>query len=308
MPNLILVHQPMKQALSDYETIAKNISERASDITTYIVDTKQLDWDKAELVAKDPTLTVSPMPIKKFVPPRGPVLQGFEYRKGEQNQRLRDIDVSVPDWVEVGPDTKLDPEEWGPYMVVKPELGRKGAEIRIKRTERIKYRAQDAYDEVHPGSKAPMIAQRFVYTGRWPVNYRVITMFGKTIVCWRCEVDHSYAPLEERYAFGGGGVTIVSNKRSSIYTLADDPEIMALAEAAHAAFPDQPLLGSDVVRDIETGEIFILETSPRGDTWYMSSDTGYEIQEANNIDFMSQFDALEMATELLIEKTREAAS
>lgn len=307
MPNLILVHQPMKQAMADYVEIVNRITDRAPDIKTLIVDTKQLDWPDAGDVAKAPTLCMSPMPIKKFVSPRGPVFEGYEYPKGLQYERMRAIGVRVPDWAEIGPDTKLDPDTWGPYVVVKPELGRKGAEIRIKRTDRISYRPKDSYGQDHPGSKAPMLAQKFVYTGRWPVNYRVVTLFGKTLMCWRCEVDHSYAPLDARYEFSGGGITIVSNKRTSTYTLSKDAEIIALAERAHEAFPDQPLLGSDIIRDAETGELFILETSPRGDTWYMSSDTGDEIQEANNINFMDQFGALEIAVDILIEKTRNAA-
>lgn len=307
MPNLILVHQKTKQAIEDYHYIQQEIGKRQADIQTYIVDTKELQWALADKVAQNPTLTISPMPIKKFQAPRGPVLQGYEWPKGEQYQRMRDIGVSVPDWQVIGPDVDLDPEFWGPYVVVKPELGRRGAEVRIKRTERIKYRPVSDFAENHPGSKAPLLAQRFVYTGRWPINYRVVTVFGKTLICWRCEVDHSFPPLEERYAFSGGGITIVSNKKSSHYTLAYDEDVIDLAERAHAAFPDQPLLGSDIVRDADTGEIFVLEASPRGDTWYMSSDTGHEIQEANGVDFMNQFNALEIVIDELVKKTLEAA-
>jgi len=307
MPNLILVHQPTKMAMSDYLEIARAISDKRPEIKTYIVDTKELEWAEADKVAQDRTMTVAPLPIKKFKPPRGPVYQGYEWPKGQQYQWLREIGVPVPDWVEIEPDTRLDPEQWGPYVVVKPALGRRGAEVRIKRTERIKYKPPEAYAESHPGSKGAMLAQRFVYTGRWAVNYRVATLFGKTPFCWRCELDHKFPPLEGRYEFGGGGVTIVSNKRSSIYSLADDQDVMALGERVHEVFPQQPLLGSDIVRDAETGELFVLEASPRGDAWYMSSDTGYEIQGDNGIDLNSQFGALDIATDVLIDKTLELA-
>ncbi len=307
MPNLILVHQDTKQALSDLETIARNVAAADTGIKTFVVDTKTLDWSLGEQVSGEPTLTVSPMPIKKFVPPRGRICQGFEYRKCEQNERLRAIGVPVPDWVEIGPDTKLDPEEWGPYVVVKPELGRKGAEIRIKRTERVRFKPEQDFPEGHPGRKAPHFAQRFVYTGPWPSNFRVVTLFGKTLMCWRCEADHGYPALESRYGFEGGGVTIVSNKKTSHYSLAFDEDVMAVAEQAHAAFPDQPLLGPDVIRDAETGELFVLETNPRGDTWYMSSATGEMIQGDNGVDFMSQFNALDIASDVLVAKTRELA-
>ncbi len=63
----------------------------------------------------------------------------------------------------------------GPYVVVKPELGRKGAEIHIKRAGRVRYRPPESFPVGHPVRKAPLIAQRFIYTGKWPSNFRVVT-------------------------------------------------------------------------------------------------------------------------------------
>ncbi len=115
--------------------------------------------------------------------------------------------------------------------------------------------------------------------------------------------------MKSRFGFAEqGGITIVSNKRSSKYQLAFDGETIAFAEAAHAAFPEQPLLGHDVVRDHETGELFMLECNPRGDTWLFSSYTGTEIQKAHNIDFRAQFGGLSLVADILIEETRRRAS
>ena len=150
-----------------------------------------------------------------------------------------------------------------------------------------------------------------IYTGLWPNNYRVVTLFGKALMSWHCEAAHSFRPLEARYAFRGGaeggGITIVSNKMGSRYRLSAEPDVIRLAEQAHAAFDSQPLLGTDIVRDVETGELKVLETNPRGDAWLMSSDTGNSIQADNGVDFSSQFDALEIAARVLVETTRALA-
>ncbi|MFQ5625819.1 MAG: hypothetical protein ACE5FM_04105, partial [Methyloligellaceae bacterium] len=282
MPNIILVYQPAKMAMSDYRTIAAAIAKKRPEITTFIVDTKELNWADAEQAAQAPTLTVSPLPIKKFKPPRGPIFEGYEWPKSQQYAWLRESGVAVPDWIEITPDLKLDPEEWGPYVVIKPDLGRRGAEIYIKRTGRVRYKPRTIISRHHPGSMGAMLAQRFIYTGRWAVNYRVVTLFSRALFCWRCEIDHSFPPLNSRYDFrDGGGISIVSNKRSSRYTLAYDKDVIALAERVHDVFPKQPLLGSDIVRDADSGELYVLEASPRGDAWLMSSDTGLEIQDAN---------------------------
>ena len=309
MPNLILVHQRSKQDRADYEEISGRIEARRDGIAVFIVDNKDDRWTDRDFDLDAPTLTVSPMPIKRFVPPRGAVCQGHEYPKGEQYARLAQHGLPVPDWVRIEPDTVLDAAAWGPYVVVKPELGRKGAEIFIKRTGRVRYRAPETFPENHPVRKAPLIAQQFVYTGKWPVNYRVVTLFGRRIMCWRCEADHRYVPLKSRWDFKAkGGITVVSNKQDSRYELASDSDVIALAEQAHRAFPDQPLLGTDIVRDADDGELYVIECNPRGDAWLISSDMGRMIERANGLDFAAQFGALEAAAEVLVRETRARAS
>ena len=292
MPNLILVHQETKQDRADYEAIARRV-----DVDVFIVDTKALGVADPRFDAAAPTLTVSPMPIKKFVPPRGAVCQGFEHAKSEQYARLARLGLPVPRWVSITPDLSLDPSAWGPYVVVKPDLGRKGAEIFIKRTGRVRYRAPD------------FLAQEFIYTGRWPVNYRVVTLFGRALMSWRCEADHRFVPLESRWDFKArGGITVVSNKKDSRYALAFDKDVIALAERAHAAVPVEPLLRTDIVRDADSGALYLIECNPRGDAWLISSTMGRLIEQANGLDYASQFGALDIAARALAEETRRRAA
>jgi len=100
---------------------------------------------------------------------------------------------------------------------------------------------------------------------------------------------------------------VVSNKRNSRYALSNDAQVIALAVRAHRAFPDQPVLGTDIVRDAETGELFVIECNPRGDTWYISSATGRLIERANGLDFARQFGALSVAAEALARETARRA-
>jgi hypothetical protein len=306
--NLILVHQETKQDRADFEVIARQLGERARDIRVFVVDTKQTDWADPRFERSAPTLTVAPMPIKRFSPPPGTLCQGHEFPKDEQYRRLARLGLPVPDWIEIAPDTVLDPLHWGPYVVVKPALGRKGAEIYIKRAGRVRYQPPEHFAESHPARRAPLLAQRFVYTGKWPSNFRVVTFFGRVLLCWHCEAAHRYMPLHSRWDFKEkGGITVVSNKQDSHYVLARDAEVIALAEKAHAAFPDQPLLGTDIVRDADTGELYIIECNPRGDAWLISSDMGRMIERANGLDFAAQFGALEVATRVLMTETRARA-
>jgi hypothetical protein len=306
--NLVLVNQSNKQKLSDFVEIREQIARRAQDIIPHIVDTKQTDWPLAESVAMNPSMTVSPMPIRKFQSPRGPVYQGNEIPKSVQYERLRRDGISVPDWQEIRPDEAFNSEEWGPYVVVKPNLGRCGREIKIKKTSKVWYRPPEGDLADQPTTTASMLVQRFIYTGQWASSFRVVTLFGKPLLCWHCEIDHNLPPLQDKLGFARqGGINIVSNKRSSTYRLSFDEEVIALAVAAQRSFPDQPLLGHDVARDCETGKLYILECNPRGDTWLFSSYTGTEIQKAHSINFYTQFGGLSKVAEILIDETRKRA-
>lgn len=300
MPNLVLVHWPERQSPEDLQDVARRIEARDPSIRVTIVETKARDRLAALRLAMRPTIGVSFMPVRHFRLLRGRMYQGEDLPKSIQYRRYREAGVPVPDWHEIGPDTALDPGEWGAYVVVKPDLSKKGAGIQIKRTGRVRHKADGE----------PMLAQKFVYTGRWANHTRVVTLFGRALLQMHVEISHDFRPLESRFAFRGadgvGGAPIVSNKKSSAYSLTDDPATVELGERAHAAFPDIPLLGHDIVRDAETGELFVLESNTRGDVWLFSSGVGRDIQRRNGFDFYPQFDGLERAADALVAQVRRA--
>ncbi len=310
MRHLILVHQKTKQDIQDYREIARRIHQRTDDIRVFIAGTKDADWAEAEEAYSAPSMTVAPMPFKHFRPRGGTVLVGNEYPKGYQYERMEAEGVPVPEWVRVKPGIKLDPDYWGPYVVVKPELGRKGSEIFITRTHRVRYKPPEKFAPDHPIHKAPLMAQRFIYTGKWPHHFRIVTFLGKCILAWHIEQSHDYPPLEDKWEFdqAGGGISIVSNKRSSSYVETNDAGAIAVAEAAHRALSEVPLLGSDIVREAETGNYYVLECNPRGDAWLISSHIGRDIQRIHGLDSPNQFGAVEIATNVLIEETRRRAT
>ncbi len=310
MRHVILVHQETKQDIKDYRQIQSRVHERTDDVRVFIADTKDGDWAEADDAYSQPSLTISPMPFKHFRPRSGTVLVGDEYPKGQQYELLAEKGVAVPEWVRVTPDTKLDPDVWGPYVVVKPELGRKGSEIFIKRTGKVRYKPPDAYPSEHPIHKAPLLAQRFIYTGKWPYHFRIVTFLGRCIVAWRVEQSHDYPPLEGKWDFNqaGGGISIVSNKRTSTYSEIYDDRAIETARLAHAAMPEVPLLGHDIVCEAETGRYYVLECNPRGDSWLISSHIGRDIQKIHRLDAPNQFGAIEIMTEAVIEAARERAS
>ena len=76
-----------------------------------------------------------------------------------------------------------------------------------------------------------------------------------------------------------------------------------MAERAHAAFPDIPLLGFDIIREVPSGKLYVLEANAIGYVWNFHSR-----QAANyGFSFEEQFDGARKAAYVLAEKTQECA-
>jgi hypothetical protein len=209
----------------------------------------------------------------------------------------------------IEPGVQLDPAEWGPYVVEKPSAGRRGSYVRIRRTTRIRYRSPDSFPVDHYGRNGPMLVQRFIYTGEWPTSFRVVTLFGETLLCYRQISRLRGLPLKGHWNFGDtGGINIISNTKDMEAELVNDPAVIALAEKCHReAFADLPVLAFDIVRDHETGSLYVLECHAGG-TWMFSADVGLGIQATNKLDFKKQFDAIDKAAAILARETRSRAA
>lgn len=304
---LLLVASRKVNHHPSFEEIRREIVARAPDIDCVVLEDKHWKLRRWALASR-PTFVFSPIALRKLRPVRGRVFAGRHLRKSEEYRALEAAGIRVPRWTVFGPSERPDLSGFSDYVVTKPDLGWRGAEVKIQRKGRVRYKPPS---RPLPQGDDQTIAQEFVYTGPWPVSYRVTSLFGRPFSCWRVEADRSRRPLEGPDAFAGGeaggGMSIVSSGKGCVFNLCDDPEILAFGSGAHRAFPDIPLLGVDVVRDAHTGECFVLEVNASGYVWHLDSETGRGIQNDHAIDFRSQFGAIELAADVLIDQTRRCA-
>jgi hypothetical protein len=288
------------ETAADLRRVAAHIAKIDAGIRAFVVPHHK--YDQLSLIPQwfQPTLSLSLycVPSRKLLP--GKFVTGYFLPKHLEYRRLATAAIPVPAWTMIEPDTRLNPATWGPYVVEKPSLGVRGANVRIRKTGRVAYVDPSSYPVGHYGREGPMLAQKFVYTGPWPTSFRVVTLFGEVLLCY-CQTSTTHGqPLQGRWRFRDtGGINIVSNTKDMKAELADDADIIALAERAHrTAFPDCPVLGFDIVRDVETRELFVLESHTQG-SWLFSGDIGRKMQADNQIDFAGQFGAFEKAAAIL---------
>ena len=306
---LFLHYYPRVAPRSDFEEIAARIHGRTSDISVKVLATDRPHPSSVLQAAMRPAISVEFNRAKMF-----PLLRGWafrQWRKSAKSTQYRALDrsgVPVPKWAMIAPDTDYDPAEWGEHVIEKPDRGGKGAYVRIKRTKRIRYRDADALEEDNPGRNGGMLIQRLVCTGDWPVSYRVTTLFGTPLIALRYEGVrgrlYQDAISDKRKLVGPAAVA--TGKGAKI-TTDQDAEILDLARRTHQALPGVPVLGTDIVRDVTDGSLWVLEVNPDGNCWPFGSPPGIELMASTGIDLYAQLNGLDRAADALIDVCRKTA-
>lgn len=252
-----------------------------------------------------PTLFFSPALIRNRPRLPGRIACGYPLSKSEEYAILAEAGIAVPRWVMLREGERPNLEGFGDYVVRKPEYGAKGAEVRIVKRERVRWKPVITSAA---GPSPALLAQEFIYTGLWPVSYRVNTLFGRVLYCIRISGSTNRPALHGHNDFdsrgSGNTVSIVSNVRDSLAEYSEELEIIRFGEQAANAFPDLPMLGVDILKEAGTGRLFITEINALGHNWNFSR----EFRNATGIDVAKQFNGLQKTAYILPEQTQRLAS
>lgn len=302
---LNLVTNPHVNTPEDFAELAVWIAE-ASPETAVSVVPDEVGADAAAGAPDLPTLTVSPAPVRHLRPRRGPLFQGQLVAKSEEYLALEAVGVPVPRWVRLLPGKRPPLAGFGPYVVTKPDFGARGADVRVERREAAKWTTPRTELALRLGGPwNPRLAQELVHTGRWPISFRVATLFGRVLFAFKIEACHAREPLDDRTRVSGQSV--VSSGHGCVFSLVDDAELLDLAQRAHVALPNVPLLGVDILRDAQTGELFVVELNSLGATWHFSSPSGRKLQSQFGFDLDAQFHGRRRAAAVLAQVCAERA-
>jgi glutathione synthase/RimK-type ligase-like ATP-grasp enzyme len=191
-------------------------------------------------------------------------------------------------------------------VVLKPLHGKLGQDVRLLRTEDVAAR----YPELTLDGRRLMVIQPYIEHSEdgYPTEYRVLSMFGRVLYCAHNRWGAPRRPLEEIASDPNGIIASNDKTFGRVRTICNDPEIIALGERAHSAFPECPTVAVDIIRDADTGQLCFMEVNPEGLSWHFSSVTSGTFTAEHIRDLYSQFNALDRTAELLIEKTRTQAT
>jgi hypothetical protein len=299
--NLVLTTLRRLDECGDLEVLARHVRELDPGVHPWIVRDRRQRWRRVALALR-PTAVFSWGPLLHFRPLRGAVSQGCRLPKSEEYRRLERHGLPVAEWLLESDATPERAEGLGSYVVVKPNDGRRGRDVRIKRASRVRPPAAPEQ------GTAGRIVQRFVYTGPWPVSYRVTSLFGEPLECVRFEGDHSHRPLASAADLGADGTpSLVASRHGGLVSLCHDAEVLELARRAHAAWPEIPLLGIDVLREVPSGRLYLSEVNAWGLVWCFAPANCERLEREHGIRITEQFDGLRRAAQILVREARQRA-
>ena len=276
--NLGLVAQSGHTTVEDLEEVAAVARAHNPRVRACVLKDRPHRLRRLELAAR-PSLFFASVKHRRFSPVRGRVFDGTLITKAEECSRMEAGGIRIPRTALLTEHEMPDLSDFGSHVVVKPSIGRRGAAVKIKRTIRVRWKPSAVESAVIQGN-SDILVQEFIYTGPWPISYRVHTMFGEALVCLRIEASHERGqipPAEESGSgktdsnrFGGANNIVASSKGCSI-SLCEDEELIEIAERTHTLFPDCAQLGVDLIREVPSGDVYVLEVNCRGGTWSLSS-------------------------------------
>ena len=312
--HLVLAYRPGWISLTDLDTIRRHVTDIDPTIETFIVPSTARNSVARRRAAARPTLVVSNGWMPDFRPARGKVYQGYPIPKPEELRRLAAAGVPIPRTAILTPDLRLDEAEWGEFVVVKPTdipTSSHGRGFQLMRTRRVRFIAPSDYPPDHPGRLGPMMVQKYIDTGDHVSMYRVLTLFGEPLYCL---FSRALAPRVDLTAPDDvienspvAGEAVGEHER--VFRI--DADALAIARAAHAAIPEIPLKGVDLIRDASDGRLYVLELNCGGNTWHFSSQHTAERRAKDGPEFElrrhQQFDGLRTAARVLVNKTNGEA-
>ena len=305
--NLLILQSVGEQDPSDWITIQRRIERNAPDIEVRIANNGHGNSVTARWQVRRPSLVFSPLVLINFEPRGGTVYSGRVIHKDEQLRRLSSAGIPTPRTETLSSASLINHKEWGDYLVVKPaQFSHSGKGVTLVRTMDLSTR----YDELSALFDGPILVQPFIDHSEdgFPTEFRVLTMFGSALYCARNRWGVRRRPVAE-IAADPLGVIASNNKQMGgrIRSVCNDAEIIALGERVHQAFPECALLGVDIIRESQTGQLYVLETNPYGMTWHFSSPLSKTFDPQHVRELYAQFNALDHVADLLIQKTRAEA-
>lgn len=203
----------------------------------------------------------------------------------------------------------LDERIYGDKVVIKPEkINSTGRDINKLPTKLISKLTLQDFPSNHLIHRDSYLVQKYISTGKYPLHYRALVFLGEIMYSIRSEsmIETTEDDADVKALLEN---TVASNLQGQRKVfLYKDEEANELAIKVASTFPNNPLLGIDIIRDINTNKLFVLEVNLGGNTWAFSSNIAKNVRFVlGKNEMVRQYNAWDKAANALIRATNEMA-
>jgi hypothetical protein len=296
----------------DIAEIVGRIRQVDRDIQVFPINIERQDRFVSDKLKRNPLATVELARTRDFRPPRGPWLRSEPVHKRIQCSMVEKAGLSLPKTITYKKGIDVTEEMFGEFIFIKAtHIGASVGTGNFLMRTRDFDKARPDLDRVFGQPFAtPPIIQQYIHTGKFPQNYRVVTVLEKPVHMThdtalheiKLNLPHSTLALKESAQTNMGGAH---------YRFDESQDVLDFAVSIAKVFDDRSVIGIDIIREESSGKLYFLEANI-GNVWLFSNTTGQKFRNALGPDSVekmkAQFNAFELIPAILAKYARDFAA
>lgn len=290
---------------NDFQAIAKRIISKAPEIAV-VIKSGFYHPDELEPALKNfPLLNLYLVNPPQVIPSRGKTLFVERIDKFEQIKQYSAAGITTPKTIEYELGQPINKNDWGEYLFMKDKLSSGGRNCFLVPSKYIS-NIKSFLDKAQMPNE--LLLQEFIYTGENVNHYRVLNFLGRPLCCYKStNLTNIIFPTSLDDVFNNHTAKTNYSKDSRKIELSDNLEILKFSEKVFNVFLEKPLQGIDIVNEKVTKKLFVLEANLGGNVWVFSHKQSFALDNLGRSALLQQFNAFDVAADVLIKKTEELA-
>ena len=290
----------------DFVAIGKLIIKKSPEIAV-LIRTIIYHPDELDPTLKDfPLLNIYLVNPPHVIPSRGKTLFVKAINKVEQYQHYAIENISTPKTIDYKVGQEINYKDWGDFVFLKDKNDSHGRNSYLIPTKEI-LNIKPYFEKF--ALKNEMLLQEFIYTGQNVNHYRVLSLLGEPLCCFKStNISNIKLPVTLDDAFNNHTVKTNFSNDTRKVELSKNKEVLNFSKSVFKVFPEMPLQGIDIVIEENTKKLFVLEGNHGGNVWVFSHKKAFALEKLGRFNLLNQFNAFEVACDILIKKTHELAN
>jgi hypothetical protein len=290
----------------DFVAIGKRIIRKAPEIVVVINPSIYHPNELDPALQHYPLLNLYLVNPPKVLPARGRTLHVKRIDKFEQYQHYALANISTPKTIEYEIGQEINVNEWGEYVFLKDKNDSHGRNSFLVPTKEM-LNIKPYFEKI--GFKNKILLQEFIYTGQNVNHYRVLNFLGEPLCCFKStNLSNISLPITLDDVFNNHTVKTNSSNDTRKIELSNNEEVLTFSKLVFEVFPERPLQGIDIIIQENTKKLFVLEGNQGGNVWVFSHIKSFALDKIGRFLLLNQFNAFDIACDVLIKKTHELAA